>query len=53
MERMRRAEMKRQYEMVAKAALVNNIKVKIFMMKKKYFIEEKKMFFFFLGIKKT
>lgn len=30
MERTRRAEMKRQYEIIAKAALVNNIKVNIF-----------------------
>jgi hypothetical protein len=29
MERARQAEMKRQFDMVAKAALVNNIKVKI------------------------
>jgi hypothetical protein len=29
MERARQAEMKRQFQMVAKAALVNNMKVKI------------------------
>jgi len=29
MERTRQAEMKRQFEMISKAALVNNIKVKI------------------------
>jgi hypothetical protein len=29
MERVRQAEMKRQFQMVAKAALINNIKVKI------------------------
>jgi hypothetical protein len=33
MERTRQAEMKRQFELVAKAAAVNNIKVKISLQK--------------------
>jgi len=39
MERARQAEMKRQFQMVAKAALVNNVKVKIF--EKKFFCKKK------------
>jgi hypothetical protein len=47
MERARQAEMKRQFQMVAKAALVNNVKVKFL---KKNFSVKKNLF---LGIKKT
>lgn len=49
MERTRRAEMKRQFDTVAKAALVNNIKVKVF--RRNNILYKKKSFY--LGIKKT
>jgi hypothetical protein len=48
MERTRQAEMKRQFEMIAKAAFVNNIKVKIPL--EKVFNVRKSIF---SGIKKT
>jgi len=48
MERTRQAEIKRQFEMIAKAAIVNNIKVKILL--EKLFNVRKSIF---PGIKKT
>lgn len=49
MERTRHAEMKRQYDLVAKAALVNNIKVRIRRKKKIIHLRIND----FKGVKKT